>query len=117
MSDADAADVAIREALWSKVVADFGSEAAHEAFLKHSQASDALAEAARRYRAHKDAATDEATRAAVDRRLAAITALALAQIDAKKGSIERRKPHPLLVLVAALFAAAVLVVLARALTR
>jgi hypothetical protein len=111
----DAADVAALEALWKKVLADFGSEAAHEAFLRHCSVCELLPEAARRYRAHKEAAADDATRAAVDVRLAAITAMALAQIDTKKGAIERKKPHPLLILLVAIAATAAMTYLVRAL--
>lgn len=75
----------IDDALWQKTLADFDSEERHIRFIEHFRTSGRLAEAARRYRAHRDEADlDEATNAMIDKRLAAIAIMAMAEMDGAK---------------------------------
>jgi hypothetical protein len=68
----------ILEALWKKTLDDFDDESAHTAFIDHCQATRQLLEAAIRYRGM---AGDHARGRIAARRLTAISALALADLE------------------------------------
>ena len=76
----------ILEALWKKTLDDFDDESAHAAFLDHCQATRQLLEAAIRYRGM---AGDHVRGRIAERRLAAIAALALADLETER-TPERR---------------------------
>ena len=69
---------AVFEALWKKVVADFHDERAHGAFIEHCGETDQLLEAAVRYRGM---AGDHDRGKIAQKRLQAITVLALARLE------------------------------------
>ncbi len=107
------------EALWNQVLDDFGTNKTHEAFLTHCRDNDALADAARRYRAHKDSLNEDqqAEREAIDQRLAAIAILAMSQLDERRSQPRAEtRGRKLLTLVAAVLAVASVLALANALT-
>lgn len=109
------ADRAILEALWAKVVDDVGASKAHDAFIKHCQQSDQLPEAARRYREHRDALDGEAeeTKELINKRLAAIATLAMAQIDAQRSDPSKSRALRILQVVIAILTFAAIVGVAR----
>ena len=82
----------IGDALWKKVLADFEADGPHAAYLEHSRATGRLPDAAKRYRGYKDSlgeSADELTAARIGKRLAAITTLAVSELQASR---ERRLP-------------------------
>jgi hypothetical protein len=68
----------ILEALWKRVLDDFGNESAHGAFIEHCRATRQLLEAAVRYRGM---AGDHARGATAEKRLTGIAVLALAELE------------------------------------
>jgi len=68
----------ILEVLWKKVLDDFDDEPAHSVFIEHCQATRQLLQAAVRYRGM---AGDHARGPQAERRLASISALALAGLE------------------------------------
>lgn len=90
----------VLDALWEAARADFAADAANAAFIEHCRRSEQLPEAARRYREAKQAGAD------VERRLAAITAIALREVDLRKSAAAPRDFMRHRVMIA--FAAAVL---------
>ena len=76
----------VLEALWKKALDHFDDESAHAAFIDHCQATRQLLEAAVRYRGM---AGDHARGKIAERRLAAISALALADLETAR-TPERR---------------------------
>jgi hypothetical protein len=76
----------VLDALWKKALDDFDDESAHAAFIDHCQATRQLLEAAVRYRGM---AGDHARGKIAERRLAAIAALALADLETER-TPERR---------------------------
>jgi hypothetical protein len=66
------------DALWKKVLDDFDDERAHGAFIEHCEVADKLLEAAVRYRGM----AGDVTRGPIaEKRLKAITALALTRLE------------------------------------
>jgi hypothetical protein len=76
----------VLEALWKRTIDHFDDESAHAAFIDHCQATRQLLEAAVRYRGM---AGDHARGKIAARRLAAISALALADLETAR-TPERR---------------------------
>jgi uncharacterized membrane protein len=76
-------------ALWQQVELDFQEDQRHQAFLDASVQTGNLAFAAARYR---QASGDHEKKREAERRLAQVTALAFAELDAMKASrTERRR--------------------------
>jgi hypothetical protein len=76
------ADHAVAEALWRNVDDDFGADSAHRAFVEHCRQCDALAFAAQRYRERRQSMEDRPEElAAIDKQLAAVAAVAMAQLN------------------------------------
>src|SRR5437762_196921 len=71
----------VLEALWKRVLDDFADDAAHAAFVEHCQTTAQLLEAAVKYRGM---AGDHARGSGAQRRLQAISALALAQLEQER---------------------------------
>lgn len=69
------------EALWKNVVDRWDDDKAHAAFLEHCQRADQLAEAATRYRGMTG---DRDRGPSAEKRLGAITALAIARLEASR---------------------------------
>lgn len=69
------------EALWKSVLDRWDDERAHGAFIEYCQATDQLAEAAARYRGMKG---DRDRSVIAEKRLAAITIIALAKMHASR---------------------------------
>lgn len=80
------------ETLWRNALDHWEDEAAHRAFLEHCRHHDRLVEAAVRYRGMKG---DHARGELAEKKLTAITALALAQLQSAR-SPDRRKQGRLL---------------------
>lgn len=88
----DPVDDAVLSALWGKVLERFDDDAPHAAFIEHARRSGSLAEAARRYRAHRESLTadaDEPSRRQIDRRLAAIALLAMSELRADDTAVDQ----------------------------
>jgi hypothetical protein len=71
----------VLESLWKKVLDDWESDAAHGSFLEYCQKSDQLLEAAVRYRGM---AGDRTRGPSADKRLSAISLLAVAKLEASR---------------------------------
>jgi hypothetical protein len=91
---ADGANTAITEALWRKVLDNFDDDTVHAKFIQHCSNIGDLPDAAKRYRDHRDALgdADEVSLETVDKRLNAVTLLAVAQLDVQRGTQPRRHP-------------------------
>jgi hypothetical protein len=105
-ADAPDVDWIVLDALWTAVVNDFANDARHDKFLDEARRQSALPEAARRYRALLQNATDDPERAAIKRRLDAIAIVATHELVASQTSdrwpdLRRRVMIVLVVLVAA----------------
>lgn len=74
------------ESLWRHVLDHWEEEAAHVAFLQNAKDRGRLADAAARYRGMTG---DHRRKEMAEKQLAAITALAFAQIDASRSSPPR----------------------------
>jgi hypothetical protein len=85
-------DDPILEALWERARADLEAEEPHRAVLEHARASQRLPELARRYRSLPTEGDD--ARDALARRLAALTAVALADLDARRSTPGEARPRP-----------------------
>ena len=96
----------ILEALWSKVLEDFSSDKAHQAFLTHCKEADMLPEAAKRYREHKNTLNEdqEDERESVAKRLNAVALLAMSQLDDRRTARPPTRGRQLVVALAALIA-------------
>lgn len=103
-SVAGSQETAVAEALWKRVLDDFGSDKAHQAFMTHCREADLLPDAARRYREHKNTLNEgqEEERAAVDKRLAAVALLAMSQLDARRSPPNTRGRRILTMIAAAI---------------
>jgi hypothetical protein len=78
--------------LWKHVLAHWAEDTAHVAFLEHCRSRQELGRAAQSYRAHLEAAgntPDPDLRAQVDKRLAGIRALAIADFESVSRAEER----------------------------
>jgi len=73
------------EALWKNVLDRWETDAAHHAFLNHCQASEALDEAAMRYRGMKG---DHERGPSADKRLSAVLMLAMSKLEVTRGRAE-----------------------------
>jgi hypothetical protein len=82
------ASVAALDTLWKHTLDHWEDEAAHRAFLEYCREHDQLALAAVRYRGMKG---DHQRGALAEKKLMAITALALARLESTR-SPDRRKP-------------------------
>jgi len=97
------------EALWKNALDHWESDAAHRAFLEHCRRHDQLVEAAVRYRGMKG---DHARGAIAERKLVAITALALARLETARTPDRRKQGRTLGLVLIALFVAATIGLLA-----
>ena len=97
------------ETLWKHALDHWDNDAAHRAFLEHCQKHGQLVEAAVRYRGMKG---DHARGAVADKKLAAITALALARLETARSPNRRKQGRWLGLVLVALFVAATLGLLA-----
>jgi hypothetical protein len=88
------------ETLWKHALDHWDNEAAHRAFLEYCQKNDQLVEAAVRYRGMKG---DHARGALADKKLTAITALALARLEAARTPERRRQGRLVSIVLIALF--------------
>jgi hypothetical protein len=76
------------ETLWKNTLEHWEEDAAHRAFLDHCQRHDHLVEAAVRYRGMKG---DHARGPIAEKKLAAITAMALARLEGARSPDHRRQ--------------------------
>lgn len=97
------------ETLWKHALDHWDNDAAHRAFLEHCQKHGQLVEAAVRYRGMK---SDHARGAVAEKKLAAITALALARLETARSPDRRKQGRWLGLVLVALFVAATLGLLA-----
>jgi len=97
------------ETLWKHALDHWDNDAAHRAFLEHCQKHGQLVEAAVRYRGMKG---DHARGAVAEKKLAAITALALARLETARSPNRRKQGRWLGLVLVALFVAATLGLLA-----
>jgi len=97
------------ETLWKNALDHWDNDAAHRAFLEHCQKHDQLVEAAVRYRGMKG---DHARGALAEKKLQAITALALARLESVRTPDRRKQGRFLGLLLVALFVAGTIGLLA-----
>jgi len=97
------------ETLWKNALAHWEDEAAHRAFLEHCRHHDRLVEAAMRYRGMKG---DHARGVLAEKKLTAITAMALARLEAARSPDRRRQSRVIGYLLVAFFIAATIGLLA-----
>ena len=86
------ASLAALETLWKHALDHWDDDAAHRAFLEYCREHDQLVEAAVRYRGMKG---DHQRGALAEKKLTAITALALTRLEGAR-SPDRRKPSRIL---------------------
>lgn len=104
---ADASDSAL-DTLWKHVLDHWGEDRAHAAFLDACQRSDRLVEAAVRYRGM---AADRERGPVAQKHLSAVTALALAKLEATRTVERPRRQYGAIALIV-FFVLATLVLLA-----
>jgi hypothetical protein len=97
------------ETLWKNALERWEDEAAHRAFLEYCRQKNQLVEAAVRYRGMKG---DHARGPLADRKLTAITAMALARLESARTPDPRRQNRVLGYVVVAFFIAATVGLLA-----
>ena len=97
------------ETLWKNALSRWEDEAAHRAFLEHCRHHDCLVEAAVRYRGMKG---DQARGAMAEKKLAAITVMALARLESARTPDRRRQGRVLGYVLVAFFIAATVGLLA-----
>ncbi|MBM4375987.1 MAG: hypothetical protein FJ095_12955 [Deltaproteobacteria bacterium] len=85
-------DDPILEALWERARADLEADEPHRAVLEHARMSEQLPELARRYRALP--IDGEETQAAIARRLAQLTAVALTFVATHRATSPESPPRP-----------------------
>lgn len=95
----------VLEAQWKAVLDDWESDAAHGSFLQYCEKSDQLLEAAVRYRGM---AGDRHRGASAEKKLAAISLLAIAKLESSKTPPRRSLPNVARLIIAIFFAASVL---------
>ena len=88
------------ETLWKHALDHWDNDAAHRAFLEHCQKSGQLVEAAVRYRGMKG---DHARGALAEKKLTAITALALARLELSRTPDRKKQGRLLSIVLIALF--------------
>ena len=96
------------EALWKNVLDRWENDAAHHAFLNHCQASDALDEAAMRYRGMKG---DHERGRSTEKRLTAVLMLAMSKLEVNRSRPESRSSALSKVLLITFFVSGSLLVL------
>ncbi len=93
------------EALWDAARAEFAADGPNRAFIEYCRARGELPEAARRYREAKQSlATGSGAgsgSSAIEKRLAAIAMIAMSDIDMRKSEPPSKRPHPVLIALAA----------------
>jgi hypothetical protein len=93
------------EALWKAVLDRWTEDRTHGAFIEYCDASDQLAEAAARYRGMKG---DRDRSASADKRLVAISIIAIAKLEATRSpALQRGRSVGYLLLAATLAAGAI----------
>lgn len=97
------------DALWKKAVDNWDDDDAHRAFIDYCQAQDRLVEAAVRYRGMKG---DHERGASAEKRLGAITVLAMAKLEALRSPDRRTRNKSAAYLLIAVFIAATIGLLA-----
>lgn len=97
------------DALWKKAVDNWDDDDAHRAFIDYCQAQDRLVEAAVRYRGMKG---DHERGASAEKRLGAITVLAMTKLEALRSPDRRTRNKSAAYLLIAVFIAATLGLLA-----
>ncbi|HEX5100702.1 MAG TPA: hypothetical protein VFV94_14430 [Polyangiaceae bacterium] len=97
------------ETLWKNALDHWDDDAAHRAFLDHCQKQGQLVEAAVRYRGMKG---DHARGPVAEKKLAAITALALARLETARSPDRRRQGRWVGLVLVALFVAGTIGLLA-----
>jgi hypothetical protein len=102
------ADAAL-ETLWKHALDHWENEAAHRAFLEYCQKHDLLVEAAVRYRGMRG---DHARGPLAEKKLTAITALALARLESARSPDRRKQGRALGLALVAVFIAGTLGLLA-----
>lgn len=88
------------ETLWKHALDHWDNDAAHRAFLEHCQKSDQLVEAAVRYRGMKG---DHARGALAEKKLTAITALALARLESARTPDRKKQGRMVSIVLIAFF--------------
>jgi hypothetical protein len=77
--------------LWEKVLAAWADDAAHAAFIEHARVTQQLGAAAARYREQTDGGSayrgDELRATAAKKKLAAITTLAVLELEQRRGAL------------------------------
>ena len=99
----------VLEALWKKVLENWNDDAAHRAFIDYCQTQDRLVEAAVRYRGMKG---DHERGASAEKRLGAITVLAMTKLEALRSPDRRGRNRSLAYVLIAVFIAATIGLLA-----
>lgn len=97
------------ETLWKHALDHWDDEAAHRAFLEHCRQHGLLVEAAVRYRGMKG---DHTRGALAEKKLTAITALALARLESARSPERRKQGRALSYALVVFFVAATLGLLA-----
>jgi hypothetical protein len=97
------------ETLWKHALDHWDNDAAHRSFLEYCQKHGKLVEAAVRYRGMKG---DHARGAVAEKKLAAITVLALARLEKARSPDRRKQGRWLGLVLLALFAAGTIGLLA-----
>jgi hypothetical protein len=97
------------ETLWKHTLDHWEEEAAHRAFLEHCRHHDRLVEAAVRYRGMKG---DHARGALAEKKLLAITAMALARLESARTPDRRKSSRMLGYVLVIVFVAATIGLLA-----
>ena len=107
-NSSDGSDPAI-DALWKHVLDHWDDDRAHGAFLDACQRADRLVEAAVRYRGM---AADRERGPRAQRRLAAVTALALAKLESSRTAPSPHRPAYAGILMIVIFVVGTIVLLA-----
>jgi hypothetical protein len=113
-----AADDAVFEGLWSKVVEAFDDDERHAKFIECCSRQNRLADGARRYREHKEGLGDDASdelRELVDKKLATVAMLAVQQLEASREPPPKNQILRVMTIVAALVCLGAVLGLAKAL--
>jgi hypothetical protein len=97
------------ETLWKNTLERWDDEAAHRAFLEYCRQHDLLVEAALRYRGMKG---DHARGEVAQKKLTAITAMALARLEVARSPDRRKQGRALGYVLVAIFVAATIGLLA-----
>jgi hypothetical protein len=99
----------VLDALWKKVLENWSDDAAHRAFIDYCQAQDRLVEAAVRYRGMTG---DHERGASAEKRLGAITVLAMTKLEALRSPDRRGRNRSAAYVLIAIFIASTIGLLA-----